>query len=49
MRKIIIELIEEHLGCDKSHIPNKKTRKAIEAKDVLKAVDAKDLFKKLGI
>lgn len=53
MREIIIELIEEHLGCDKSHVPNKKTQKAIEdsgkSKNILRAVDAKDLFKKLGI
>ena len=53
MREIIIELIEEHLGCSKSHIPNKKTREAIgnieKGKNLVKAKNVDDLFKKLGM
>lgn len=53
MREIIIELIEEHLRCGKSHYPNKKTQKALKnveaGKDLVKAEGIDDLFKKLGM
>jgi antitoxin component of RelBE/YafQ-DinJ toxin-antitoxin module len=60
MRKIVVELIDNQLSkapkkddCPYSHIPNKKTVKAIKdaqkGKGLVKAKNAKDLFKKLGI
>ena len=53
MREIIIELIEGHLGCAKSHTPNKRTRSVIanieKGKNLVEAENVDDLFKKLGM
>ena len=53
MREIIIELIEGHLSCSKSHYPNKKTQKALanveKGKNLVVTENVDELFKKLGM
>ena len=60
MREMVVEYISDQLStdhtiqeCQLSHIPNAKTRKAIEntkkGKNLVRAKDAKDLLKKLGL
>ena len=53
MREIIIELIEEHLECSKSHCPNKTTQSVLKnidkRKNLLETKNITDLFKKLGM
>lgn len=61
MRAMVLEFIddglshynEEKLVCNRSHVPNKKTIRAIKdsenEKNLVKIKNARDIFKKLGM